>query len=353
MISHSELSAIFGLILTGRPFWLILICKDEPKCEIVVSLLYLCRFYGATRAVNHVQFIAILLVGLLLGPSALKIEFPHWLSVVSQIAGGFFLFLAGWEIKFLGLRRHTKLYSALFGGAFLLPFVAGLLFYPGKWFIAAAFGISALPVAIQILREKSRYDSELGRTAITLASLCDIAAWLLMFLIFPSDTAVSWFISHWFVFTFFLGLGFSRWRAIPTFALQTQKWILAPLFFVGLCWKISFFELFDFGVFAKILVIATLAKLTGAYVAARCMKRDHRSSCELALILNARGAMEIVAAQAAYSSGIINGAEFTALIGLGVVTSVLAIPLIRHRSKLEPQDRSSTLSAERWKRRWG
>ncbi len=260
---------------------------------------------------------------------------PTWLSTISNLAGGVFLFLAGWEIRFLDMRREKRFFAVCFLGAFGVPFLAGYLLFDGHLFISAALGISALPVAIQILREKQRYDSELGRKTVTLAGLCDLAAWLMMFFIFPSDSAGNWLRSHWFVLMFFIGLGIGQLRSMPSVAFRLQKWILAPLFFIGLGWRLPFFELFDLSVFLKIAIIAVIAKLVGVYFTARILQKPHMFSIELAMLLNARGAMEIVAAHTAYSVGVIDGGVFTGLVALGVLTSVMAIPFVRHNSKVQ------------------
>ncbi len=275
-----------------------------------------------------------MLLGLCLGPAFFKVEMPTWLSTASNISGGVFLFLAGWEIRFLDLRREARFFAICFFGAFGVPFLAGYLLFDGHLFIAAALGISALPVAIQILREKQRYDSELGRKTVTLAGLCDLAAWLILFFVFPSASAGNWLRSHWFVLMFFIGLALGQLRSMPSAAFRLQKWILAPLFFIGLGWRLPFLELFDLSVFLKIAAIAVIAKLVGVYLTARMLQKPHIFSLELAMLLNARGAMEIVAAHAAYSVGVIDGGVFTGLVALGILTSVMAIPFVRHNSKV-------------------
>ena len=110
---------------------------------------------------------------------------------------------------------------------------------------------------------------------------------------------------------------------------KMQAWMLAPLFFIGLGWKIPILHLFEFNMFLKILCVAVFAKTIGVYGAARFSRLGHVASLELTALLNARGAMEIVAANVAYTAGLIDGAAFAALVALGVVTSVMAIPLIR------------------------
>lgn len=275
------------------------------------------------------QLIVWLLFGILLGPSIGNVPQAAWLQTVSQIAGGAFLFFAGWEMRFLNLRTDAKFYTICFAGAFGIPFVVGYFALSRNIFLGLAMGISALPVAVQILKEKGRYNSDLARKTITVACLCDIAAWLIMAFIFPSENLSKWITSHWIIFAFFGGLLLSRFLPMKPGLQKLQAWMLAPLFFIGLGWKIPILSLFNFTVFLKILVVAVFAKTVGVYTAARLSRLGHVASMELTALLNARGAMEIVAANVAYAAGLIEGAAFAALVALGVVTSVMAIPLIR------------------------
>lgn len=278
------------------------------------------------------KFVGWMVLGLLLGPSLLNWSQPSWYSGLAQVAGGLFLFLAGWELRFLELRREARFYLGVLLGCFVIPVLAGLFFFQGNVFIGVALGISALPVAIQILKEKKMYDSRLARRAITLASICDIFAWITLAFLLPTDKVSSWLLSHWVIFAFFIGLLFGRIKSWPESARlsRLQMWILAPLFFVGLGWKINIVELFDIEVFLKLLAVAVFAKGVGTYVAARCYGESKKEAWNLAAILNARGAMEVLAANYAYQAGIIDGGVFAGLVLVGIVTSLMAVPAVRN-----------------------
>lgn len=277
------------------------------------------------------MFIGWLVFGLLLGPSLWSVNPPSWFAPVSQIAGGAFLFLAGWEMRFLDLKKDCRFYFLMIIGSFLIPVFAGLLFFQGNLFVGFALGISALPVAIQILKEKGLYNTTLARRAITLSSLCDIVAWLALALMLPKANAISWIFSHWIVFAFFVGLLVGRLRPYPEGRRlhHFQGWLLAPLFFIGLGWKIDLVTMFSPSSFMKLFVVAVLAKSLGSYVFSRVSGQTHHDSWNLAVILNARGAMEVLAAHYAYSAGIIDGPVFAGLVMLGILTSVMAVPLVK------------------------
>lgn len=276
------------------------------------------------------KFILWLVVGLALGPSLLKLEPPAWFGMLSQIAGGVFLFLAGWEMRFLNLASDRKFYFLVFLGAFLVPAIAGGFFFE-NFFMAMALGISALPVAIQILKEKGLYATLFSRRAVTLASLCDLGAWIALLWLLPSSSLTTWVLSHWVVLAFFVGLGVGRlyeWTSHVSL-VKIQSWFLAPLFFVGLGWKIDLWHLFDLKVFLEVFFIAVISKSLGSYIFARWAGGSHKESWNLAAILNARGAMEILAAHFAFQAGLISGSFFSALVLLGIFSSVMAVPLVR------------------------
>jgi len=200
-------------------------------------------------------------------------------------------------------------------------------------FLAVAIRISALPVAIQILKEKNRYDSEFGRRAITIASFCDIGAWLILGFVFPSESLRSWIFNHWAVGAFFVGLMFGRLVPLHRHAHRVQAMLFAPLLFVGLGWKIDLIGSFSFESCARIFVVAVVAKGLGSYLAMRVQNVPHKTSIEYGAILNARGAMEIMAASLAYEAGLIDASVLSALVVLGVLTSVMAVPMItKHKA---------------------
>ncbi len=281
------------------------------------------------------KFIAWIVLGLLLGPSLANVVQPSWYSTVSQLAGGIFLFLAGWEMRFLNLRQEARFYALVFVGSFIIPCLIGYFLLGQKIFLGLAMGISALPVAIQLLKEKGLYNTLLAKRTITLASLCDICPWIFLIFLLPAQDVKSWITSHWIVLAFFVGLGVGRINGFSSspWLLKTQMWILAPLFFVGLGWKVDILKLFSFPVFLTLLLVAIISKTAGTYVFARWAGESKQSAKDLAVLLNARGAMEVLAAHFAYRGGLIDGASFAGLVMVGIVTSLMAVPFIKKKSE--------------------
>lgn len=281
------------------------------------------------------KFIAWIVLGLLLGPSLANVAQPSWYSTVSQVAGGIFLFLAGWEMRFLNLRQEARFYALVFVGSFIIPCLIGYFLLGQKIFLGLAMGISALPVAIQLLKEKGLYNTLLAKRTITLASLCDICPWIFLIFLLPAQDVKSWITSHWIVLAFFVGLVVGRINGFSSspWLLKTQMWILAPLFFVGLGWKVDILKLFSFPVFLSLLSVAIISKTAGTYVFARWAGESKQSAKDLAVLLNARGAMEVLAAHFAYRGGLIDGASFAGLVMVGIVTSLMAVPFIKKKSE--------------------
>ncbi len=162
----------------------------------------------------------------------------------------------------LDLRKDARFYFVGFVGSFLVPFVGGYFIFRGNLFLSVSVSISALPIAIQILKEKGLYDSLLARRAITLASICDVLAWIILATLLPGQDVVSWLSSHWIFFAFFVGLFLGRFKILPSsnWILWSQMWILAPLFFIGLGWKVDLIRFFSLPVFGVLFVVSVFTK---------------------------------------------------------------------------------------------
>ncbi len=267
-----------------------------------------------------------LCLGILLGPTFFDLHFPWPLAPLTTALTAVFLLLSGIEIGGYPFFTKSKEFVFLFAGAFAFPFVVGLIFYPESPFIAIALSISALPVAIQILKEKNLYRTALGRQVLQIACACDIAAWIIFSFILPADHAQSWLFGHWPLLTFFLGLLIGKGKNFSQnfWLLQLQNKIVIPLFFIGLGLGVNFRSHFSPFLTLKIFALATITKGVGAYLAARKIGLSSTDAQTLAFLLNARGAMEIFAARYALEVGLISPTLFSALLITAVTTSLLA-----------------------------
>ena len=99
--------------------------------------------------------------------------------------------------------------------------------------------------------------------------------------------------------------------------------LFAPLFlsFQGLQFKSA--SITDTGFVACAILVAVASKFLGGYVAGRLMKIAHHESYGIAIVMNARGVMEMVVASIAYRAGLVDQALFSTLLIIGVVTTVI------------------------------
>jgi Kef-type K+ transport system membrane component KefB/mannitol/fructose-specific phosphotransferase system IIA component (Ntr-type) len=107
------------------------------------------------------------------------------------------------------------------------------------------------------------------------------------------------------------------------------SYVLAPLFFGSVCINANFVASFDISVVALVIFIGFLGKLLGGFLGAYLGKCTMRESLAIAVCMNARGAMELILANVALSTGVINGTMFVALVLLAIISSLIPGPLLR------------------------
>jgi len=96
---------------------------------------------------------------------------------------------------------------------------------------------------------------------------------------------------------------------------------------------------FDMGALGNValvlglIIIAVVSKLIGGYAAARLKALSHYESCGVAIIMNARGVMEMVIASIAWRAGLVSRELFSALLIVGIATTVLTPTMLKQWSK--------------------
>ncbi|WP_413587237.1 cation:proton antiporter [Bdellovibrio sp. HCB274] len=286
-----------------------------------------------------------LFVGLVMGPSFLEIGFPKFADPVASICANLFLLMAGLELSFKKMGRQLLPAAKLSVGAFLFPFLTGLiaamiilrdtpLAGPESYiFIALALAVSALPVAIQILKDLKLYHTDLGRLIIATATLCDILAWVCFALILPAESLKSWFVTHLSLVFFFLGLALSD-SPYPSERLREQlqrlnTWVFGPIFFISIGWKLNLWLNLDWSQVLLVFILASVSKWGGSYWTARQMGFSKQRSLLLGLTLNSRGAVEIIISNLALQQGLISEKIFATLVILAIATSLIPGPVTR------------------------
>ncbi|QDK39487.1 cation:proton antiporter [Bdellovibrio sp. NC01] len=286
-----------------------------------------------------------LLIGLLLGPSALGWRFPTEVSSLVAVCSNLFLFVAGLELSLKKTREPFSKAVKLSFGAFLPPFIVGLLMafflitdgngqplaMNTAIFIAIALSVSALPVAIQILKDLGLYESEMGRLIVSAATLCDIIAWVAFAFLLPSEGIGPWLQSHISVIFFFLGLIVSDTRfgqpRLRGYLVQASKWVFGPVFFISIGWKLNLWQNLHLTQILIVMIVACTTKFVGSYFAAKKIGYSHKRSTLIGLALNSRGAVEIIIASLALKQNLIDQTLFATLVIMAVVTSLLPEPL--------------------------
>jgi Kef-type K+ transport system membrane component KefB len=112
--------------------------------------------------------------------------------------------------------------------------------------------------------------------------------------------------------------------------------LFAPLFlsYQGLQFKNT--SLADPTFVISAILVAVFSKFLGGYLAGRFMKIAHRDAYGIAIVMNARGVMEMVVASIAYRAGLVDQALFSTLLIIGVVTTVITPFWLRRWKRDEP-----------------
>lgn len=288
-------------------------------------------------------FPAYVLLGLILGPSGFHLSAPP--ALLFKICAAGFLFVSGLECSVQGMSRHLKVVVGISLGSFLVPFILGYFLAPAfgletfssSWVFATALSVSALPVIIQILRERSLLQHLLGQIVVASASLCDIMAWLCFMLILPHDHQVAWVWSHFPILFFFFGVLWKLFLPVPAsfvkISFGASRWVFAPIFFVGIGLQLNIWKSFNLWLALGTIVLALVSKIFGGFLAAKLLKLPKQEAWIISVALSARGAMEVLLAQLAFQSGLISEMWFTILVIMAIVTSLTAGPWLRYLQK--------------------
>ena len=120
-------------------------------------------------------------------------------------------------------------------------------------------------------------------------------------------------------------------RVLPALESVTLS-VFAPLFFATAGLRVDLGLLADPTVLlwaVVVVLVASLAKLAGAYLGGRVARLARQEAVALGLGLNARGALEIVIATVGLSLGVLNQASYTVIVLMAMATSMAAPPLLR------------------------
>lgn len=257
-------------------------------------------------------------------------------------------------------------------------------------FMGVAMSVTAFPVLVSILRERRLGGTQTGDMAMACAAISDVSAWFMLMCVIAisQSSSASSALGHmgmtiaWSV----LLLGVVRPRLsrlrfdqrhtgsaiafLALFALANATVaeligvhalfgafvagvtitghpdlratildrieplplaILLPLFFAftGLRTQINMLNAHDWLVCAGIVLLATAGKLGGASLAARFAGSSWRQACALGILMNTRGAMELVVLNIGYDLGFLSDRAFAILVLMTLITTFVTGPLLR------------------------
>lgn len=110
-------------------------------------------------------------------------------------------------------------------------------------------------------------------------------------------------------------------------------WFFVPIYFALTGLEINLIRDFNLNLIVSYILLTSCAKIFGVFVLLRLIKVPKILSIDYGLTMNARGGPGIVLASITYSTEIIDGEMFIALILASVITSLFADIWLRYRVK--------------------
>lgn len=124
-------------------------------------------------------------------------------------------------------------------------------------------------------------------------------------------------------------LGAQNFEDVQKTASGITMGLLAPIFFSGLGLEFNISAVSDYWLVAAIVAAAFIGKIAGGYSGGRLAGFSKKESCVIAFGLNGRGIMELVIANIAFKKGFIGSGMFSALVLMGVLTTIVTPTLLK------------------------
>ncbi|NUR07452.1 MAG: cation:proton antiporter [Nocardioidaceae bacterium] len=153
---------------------------------------------GLLPALRVPAVVVEIVAGVVLGPSVLGlVEVDVPVQVLSVLGLAFLLFMVGLQLDVRQLRGELLRVAAV---GYLVTLVLGSLVGVGVaaagWvsdplLVAVALSATSLGLVVPVLKDAGRVDTDLGRTTLAAATLADLAAVLLLTLLFSTGTTTA------------------------------------------------------------------------------------------------------------------------------------------------------------------
>jgi len=208
LVNHDESVPITGLSQAIIQF------KENIKHPLSLLLLQILVIIGASRVFSALlsmlgqqTVIGEIIAGIVLGPSVLKVFFPHFflflfppdslntLLFLSQIGLAFFMFIIGMDLDIDVIVKKAGDAITVSIASIVVPFFLGVIlayylyplfgpvgvgFLPFSLFIGISVSITAFPVLARILQERGMTKTPIGSMAIMCAASNDLMAWCML-----------------------------------------------------------------------------------------------------------------------------------------------------------------------------
>jgi Kef-type K+ transport system membrane component KefB len=266
--------------------------------------------------------------------------------------------------------------------------------------MGVAMSITAFPVLARILTDRNMEDTELGVVALSCAAIDDVTAWcLLAFVVGVSQSAVNGAVQTTIMALAYIAVMLLVVRPLavrflghdadhPTrrmavwvlvallFSAMTAEWIgihaifgafllgaiiphdsdvardftnkledivkilLLPAFFAytGMRTQIGLVSGWEAWMFcAVIILVATLGKFGGSFLAAWSTGLSPRLSAALGILMNTRGLMELIVLNIGLELGVISPTLFAMMVIMALVTTIATTPILHLLTKVTAQ----------------
>ena len=303
-----------------------------------------------------------LLSGVILGPLVIGLVHPgaataffaFYATLIVTFSAGLHIDLKG--LKEAASKKGCKLALLPFAVPFFIAAATSFLWglnSVSSIIIGICLSVTALPVAVEILRSFGILNSKLGHFAVFSSLLEDSLAFLLLgvAIFLYSEGPIS--LSHFGVLLAF-GLGMASkpfiaslkskasktarplanfTERLNSLATTVNKNLAAPILLSVIGLHANWTQAATSPLTWVLFAVAVVTKFGSGFLVGRLLEMPKSTAIGLGIIVNARGLMEIVFAETALRAGLIDQSLYSILVFIGLFTTVMTPVLYRFHVK--------------------